>query len=72
MASGGDVPALQLNGSTEPTMMNVQPSVQNFGEPQPAGARPHAARNDTNLSKFSMMSIPPEGSVLTGKQEHCE
>jgi hypothetical protein len=52
-------------------MMNVQPSVQNFGEPRPAGARPYAARNDTNLSKFSMMSIPPEGSVLTGKQEHC-
>jgi len=46
--------------------------VQNFGEPQAAAERPHAARNDTTFSKFSMMSVPPEGSVLTGKQEHCE
>ncbi|KAF2682672.1 hypothetical protein K458DRAFT_390594 [Lentithecium fluviatile CBS 122367] len=70
MASSANVPALQLNGSIEPTTMDNKPTVQNFGEPQPAAERPPAARNDTNYSKFSMMSVPPEGSVLTGKQEH--
>jgi len=60
-------PAIQLNGATEPTTMNPQPSVQNFGEP----ARPAVPqRNDTSYSKFSTMSVPPEGSILTGKQEH--
>ncbi|KAF1946255.1 hypothetical protein EJ02DRAFT_450702 [Clathrospora elynae] len=62
----GSPPAIQLNGATEPTM-NPQPSVQNFGEPT---ARPAAPRNDTTYSKFSVMSMPPEGSILTGKQEH--
>jgi hypothetical protein len=71
MASG-DLPALQLNGSVEPTTMDNQPTVQRFGETQATIGRPSAARNDTNLSKFSMMSVPPEGSILTGKQEHCE
>ena len=34
-----------------------------------AGAyRPAPARADT---QYSMMSVPPEGSILTGKQEHC-
>jgi hypothetical protein len=33
--------------------------------------RPAPARADTTYSKFSMMSAPPEGSILTGKQEHC-
>jgi len=62
-------PAIQLNGATEPTTMNPQPSVQNFGEP----ARPAVPqRNDTSYSKFSTMSVPPEGSILTGKQEHCK
>ncbi|KAF1832940.1 hypothetical protein BDW02DRAFT_580817 [Decorospora gaudefroyi] len=60
-------PALQLNGATEPTTMDPQPPVQNFGEPK----RPAVpSRNDTTYSKFSVMSVPPEGSVLTGKQEH--
>jgi len=27
-------------------------------------------RADTNYSKFSTVSVPPEGSILTGKQEH--
>lgn len=62
-------PAIKLNGATEPTTMNVQPPVQNFGEPP---ERPVVPRNDTTYSKFSMMSVPPEGSILTGKQEHCE
>ena len=61
-------PAIQLNGRSEPTTMSVQPSLQNFGEPQD---RPTIPRNDTTFSKFSMMSVPPEGSILTGKQEHC-
>jgi hypothetical protein len=62
-------PSIQLNGATEPTTMNPKPSVQNFGEP----ARPaEPTRNDTTYSKFSVMSVPPEGSILTGKQEHCE
>lgn len=62
-------PAIQLNGATEPTTMNFQPSVQNFGEPSD---RPIVPRNDTTFSKFSTMSVPPEGSILTGKQEHCK
>jgi hypothetical protein len=62
-------PSIQLNGAIEPITMNPQPSVQNFGELQ----RPSdLARNDTTYSKFSLMSVPPEGSILTGKQEHCE
>lgn len=77
MASG-DVPHLQLNGNAEPTTMapppaNNTPSVPNFGEPEPSSSRPGGpARNDTTYSKFSMMSVPPEGSILTGKQEHCK
>jgi hypothetical protein len=77
MASG-DVPSLQLNGAVEPTTMappaaDNTPSVSNFGEPKPSPSRPGAPpRNDTTYSKFSMMSVPPEGSVLTGKQEHCK
>jgi hypothetical protein len=37
-------PSIQLNGATEPTTMNPQPSVQNFGEP----ARP-AEPDTTNV-----------------------
>ncbi|KAF2118321.1 hypothetical protein BDV96DRAFT_569661 [Lophiotrema nucula] len=72
MTSNGP-PALKLNGSVEPTTMDNSPSVRGFGEPRPQDdrtERPSAARNDTNYSKFSMMSVPPEGSILTGKQEH--
>ncbi|KAJ4372432.1 hypothetical protein N0V83_004206 [Neocucurbitaria cava] len=47
--------------------MAAQPSVVSFGE---TPERPVVPRNDTTYSKFSMMSIPPEGSILTGKQEH--
>jgi hypothetical protein len=48
------------------------PSVSNFGEPHTTPSnRPPTLRNDTNYSKFSTMSVPPEGSILTGKQEHC-
>ncbi|KAJ4345750.1 uncharacterized protein N0V89_011885 [Didymosphaeria variabile] len=47
------------------------PSAPAFGEPVSSTSRPGApARNDTTYSKFSMMSVPPEGSILTGKQEH--
>ncbi|CAO2656977.1 Nn.00g057800.m01.CDS01 [Neocucurbitaria sp. VM-36] len=61
-------PAIKLNnGATEPTTMDAQPSVDNSGEPP---ERPVVPRNDTTYSKFSMMSVPPEGSILTGKQEH--
>lgn len=62
-------PELKVNGDP---VLDMQPAVKNFGEPNDAPAeRPRAARNDTNYSKFSMMSVPPEGSILTGKQEHC-
>ena len=68
----GTPPGLALNGYTVPTMDN-QPSVSNFGEPHAAGTgRPGAQRADTNYTMASMMSVPPEGSILTGKQEHCE
>lgn len=70
----GTPPGLALNGYPEPTTtMDNQPSVSNFGEPHVAGAgRPGPARADTNYTMASMMSVPPEGSVLTGKQEHCK
>jgi hypothetical protein len=64
-------PAVKLNGST---IMDEQPA-RASGTTQPDEAaveRPAAARNDTTYSKYSQMSVPPEGSILTGKQEHCE
>ncbi|KAF2869301.1 hypothetical protein BDV95DRAFT_498709 [Massariosphaeria phaeospora] len=72
MASGGPPPpALILNDSAEPPTMDNQASVRNFGEPPiDQTGRPVIPRNDTNFSKFSTMSVPPEGSILTGKQEH--
>lgn len=72
MAQGVPPPGLVLNGATVPTM-DSQPTVSSFGEPQDAGAeRPKAKRVDTNYTMASMMSVPPEGSILTGKQEHCK
>ncbi|KAF2707596.1 hypothetical protein K504DRAFT_446720 [Pleomassaria siparia CBS 279.74] len=69
--TSNEPPTLKLNGSMEPTTMEPQASVKNFGEPQGRhGVRPPTARNDTTATKFSIMSIPPEGSILTGKQEH--
>jgi hypothetical protein len=66
----GTPPGLVLNGTTVPIMDN-QPTVSNFGEPQDVDAeRPMAKRVDTNYTMASMMSVPPEGSILTGKQEH--
>ena len=68
----GTPPGLVLNGTTVPIMDN-QPTISNFGESQDAGAkRPMAKRVDTNYTMASMMSVPPEGSILTGKQEHCK
>jgi hypothetical protein len=55
-----------------PTLpMRPQPPVQNLGEAQ-QNRPPKPMRSDTALSKFSTMSMPPEGSILTGKQEHCK
>lgn len=76
MASGLP-PALKLNGAAEPTTMDDnRPTVASFGEPHhdraAAEPRPLAARTNTTFSKMSTMSVPPEGSILTGKQEHCE
>lgn len=68
----GTPPGLALNGYPVPTMDN-QPSVPNFGEPQLVETeRPAVKRVDTNYTMASMMSVPPEGSILTGKQEHCK
>jgi hypothetical protein len=64
-------PGLALNRYAEPTTMDNQPSVSNFGEPHVGGTgRPAAARADTAYTMASVMSAPPEGSILTGKQEH--
>ncbi|KAF2132573.1 hypothetical protein P153DRAFT_363874 [Dothidotthia symphoricarpi CBS 119687] len=64
-------PPYQPKGSGMPATMDNQPSVVNFGEPYASSAgRPSTARQDTTYSKYSMMSMPPEGSILTGKQEH--
>lgn len=72
MAQGSTPPGLAINGNTVPAMNN-QPAVANFGEPQDTGAeRPNVQRVDTNYTMASMMSLPPEGSILTGKQEHCK
>jgi hypothetical protein len=63
-------PALKLNGDT---ILDEQPTAASSTE-QPTEApimRPSPARNDTTYSKYSQMSVPPEGSILTGKQEHC-
>lgn len=63
-------PAIQLNGATEPTTMNPQaPAAQ---EPDQSLRPALPMRNDTSYSKFSTVSVPPEGSILTGKQEHCK
>lgn len=61
-------PAIQLNGSTEPTTMETAPPKTQETDSQ----HPPLSRNDTTFSKFSYMSVPPEGSILTGKQEHCK
>jgi len=62
-------PAIQLNGTTEPTTMNAQAPIQKSDQ----SLRPAVPmRNDTSYSNFSTVSVPPEGSILTGKQEHCK
>lgn len=61
-------PSIKLNGATEPTTMDPQPPITKSAEPP---ERPFVPRNDTTYSKFSVMSVPPDGSILTGKQEHC-
>jgi hypothetical protein len=62
-------PTLKVNGST---IMEQQPQLDKFEDAREVQAeRPLAERNDTNYSKLSMMSVPPAGSILTGKQEHC-
>ncbi|KAH7123791.1 hypothetical protein B0J11DRAFT_321649 [Dendryphion nanum] len=69
--TSNETPVLKLNGSVEPTTMDNHSSAQNVGEPRSVVEdRPQAARNDTNFTTFSTMSVPPEGSILTGKQEH--
>ncbi|OAL55996.1 hypothetical protein IQ07DRAFT_557906 [Pyrenochaeta sp. DS3sAY3a] len=60
-------PSIKLNGATEPTTMDPQPPIPKSAEPP---ERPSVPRNDTTYSKFSVMSVPPDGSILTGKQEH--
>ncbi|KAH5721115.1 hypothetical protein HBI20_103050 [Parastagonospora nodorum] len=50
--------------ATESTVPRVDEAVA------PSAERPTPARADTTYSKYSMMSVPPEGSILTGKQEH--
>jgi hypothetical protein len=65
-------PSIKLNGASEPsTMAAQQPAPQTWDVDVTGASRPAAARADTTYSKFSMMSVPPEGSILTGKQEHC-
>jgi hypothetical protein len=76
--SANTPPSIKLNGATEPTTMATQQAIPHFEDANvptpfvPVTDRPAApARADTTYSKFSMMSVPPEGSILTGKQEHC-
>ncbi|KAF2806784.1 uncharacterized protein BDZ99DRAFT_85285 [Mytilinidion resinicola] len=65
-------PALKLNGAVEPTTMDTVPPLQSSGTPDPSKVkRPVPARAGTsNFSKLSTNTVPPEGSILTGKQEH--
>jgi hypothetical protein len=70
--SGSTPPSIKLNGATEPTTMATQPPAPQADQYDALGtARPAPARADTTFSRFSTMSVPPEGSILTGKQEHC-
>ncbi|PVI08058.1 hypothetical protein DM02DRAFT_648122 [Periconia macrospinosa] len=69
------LPSLRLNGNIEPSttmdLSNTKSQIQVQGIAQTSPKRPHLpARNDTTYSKYSIMSVPPEGSILTGKQEH--
>lgn len=65
-------PSIGLNGANEtPTMPPQQPVAQAVGADMAGTDRPAPVRTNTTYSKFSMMSVPPEGSILTGKQEHC-
>jgi hypothetical protein len=65
-------PSIKLNGATEPTTMATESTVPHVDETvAPSAERPTPSRADTTYSKYSMMSVPPEGSILTGKQEHC-
>ncbi|KAH7076654.1 hypothetical protein BKA63DRAFT_287109 [Paraphoma chrysanthemicola] len=69
--SSNTPPSIKLNGAAEPTTMTTQPPVSNFGGADaPVADRPTPSRADTTFSKYSTMSVPPEGSILTGKQEH--
>lgn len=60
-------PAIALNSGTKPTRMSGSATSQTSDD---TSQRPFVPRNDTTFSKFSAMSVPPEGSILTGKQEH--
>jgi hypothetical protein len=67
-----NAPALQLNGSVQPTVNNTEPQDNKPDQLVKAKEeRPRPLRSGTSgFSKMSMMSLPPEGSILTGKQEH--
>ena len=68
-------PALRLNGFAEPTML-AEPSNEPPAPPAPpasppAPSRPRPLARPSILSKYSALSVLPEGAVLSGKQEHC-
>ncbi|KAH8733077.1 hypothetical protein GQ44DRAFT_601285 [Phaeosphaeriaceae sp. PMI808] len=67
--SASTPPSIKLNGAAEPTTMATQPPVS-YADKSDARRPAALVRADTTFSKMSMMSVPPEGSILTGKQEH--
>jgi hypothetical protein len=52
-------------------MGSQPPPASSLNPHSPDLHRPITNRSDTTYTQMSMMSVPPEGSILTGKQEHC-
>jgi len=51
-------------------MESAPPPAGQLDPREPGLNRPFTNRSDTTYTQMSMMSVPPEGSILTGKQEH--
>lgn len=64
-------PAVQVNGNQVMAASSAEDEPKEVFYDAPS-ERPPPTRKDTTYSKYSTMSVPPVGSLLTGKQEHCE
>jgi hypothetical protein len=67
-------PVISLNGESAPATA-PQPTNPSSSETDATQAPTRIALKrsaPSTASKFSVQSVPPPGSVLTGKQEHCK